>query len=41
MKKKTFSMLLAMTIICLLVACKQGKGANLLFPPEKDIEITY
>lgn len=41
MKKKTLSMLLAMIIICLLVACKQGKEANLLFPPEKDIEITY
>lgn len=41
MKKKTLIMLLAMTIICLLVACKQGKEANLLFPPEKDTQVIY
>ncbi|WP_041272271.1 hypothetical protein [Desulfitobacterium hafniense] len=41
MKKKTLVMLLLMTIIFLVVACKQGKEANMSLPPEKDSKVTY
>lgn len=41
MKKKTLAILLVIAIICLLVAYKQGKEANLLLPPKNDTGVTY